>query len=131
MHEPNREDDKSIADSDRLFRRVSVNQLVWVDGRPRPSTGVFKTDKLSINIESLMAAQNRPPEDTLGLYPGQYLVAVVAGEVRKFPYPIVKDCDPPNDPAHGLILGKKTDGFAKAMVKTLTWIVAPSKPIST
>lgn len=132
MAEDARQDDRSILEHDRLLRRVSANQLCpEADGSQRPSSAVFKnTDKnteLSINIESLMTAQGGVPEDSLKSYPGQYLVSVTAGQVREQgpDYPIVKDNELPQDPAHGLVLGKKTGRFANAMVRCHRWVVPP------
>ena len=64
----------------------------------------IKHERMSINIESLMIQQARRPEDTLQGYPTHYLTSIIAAEVRKFALPIVNDTDPPNDPAHGLVL---------------------------
>lgn len=128
MAEETLQDDPSIPDTDRLFRRVPPNQLVRRDdGSHRPSSSVFKHDKMSVNIESLMAAQGRSPEDTLKGYPGQFLTSILAGDVRQFGHPIVKDTAPPNDPAHGLVLGKKRDSFANTMVRSQKWIVEPPR----
>lgn len=122
-------DDLSIPDTDRLFRRVSSNQLVQnEDGSQRPASAVFKTSELSINIESLMIEQRRPPEDCLRGYPNEYLTSIVASDVRSCGCPIVKDTLPPNDPAHGLVFVKKKDSFANKMAKSLsTWVVEPLK----
>ncbi len=120
------EDDQSILDGDRLLRRVRRNQLIWEDGVPRPSSVVFKTFRLSVNIASLMVAQGRALDSTLKEHPEEFLTAILAGDVRKFGHPVVKDVEPPNDPAHGLVLGKKRDGFANAMVRSQQWIVAPA-----
>ncbi len=119
------EDDKSILDEDRLLRRVRANQLVGVGASARPSSAVFKAEELSVNIESLMVQQGRPLADALEKYPEESLASVRADEVRKFPHPIVRDTAPPNDPAHGLVLGKKKDSFANAMVRCHQWIVPP------
>jgi hypothetical protein len=119
-------DDLSILNEDRLFRRVRMNQLrTEPDGSRRPTSAVFKNQELSINIESLMIEQGRAPEDTLANFPDDYLSSITAGSVREHKYPIVKDTDPPNDPAHGLILGKKTNAFANAMVRVHQWVKAP------
>lgn len=119
-------DDPSILDEDRLFRRVQQNQLVEMpDGKARPSSAVFKQTEMSVNIESLMRQQGRPPEETLTQYPDQYLTAIVAAEVRAKGYPIVKDTEPPNDPAHGLVPGEKKKSFANHMARTCVWIVPP------
>jgi hypothetical protein len=128
MADDPRQDDPTIADNDRLFRRVRANQLIAEpDGSHRPSSAVFKVLELSVNIESLMNEQGRPPEDTLTNYPGEYLTAVTAGQVRAYKHPIIKDTEPPNDPAHGLVLGKKKDSFANAMTRQHQWIVPPPK----
>ena len=122
------EDDLSIPDTDRLFRRVPPNQLEPLeDGTFRPTSAVFKHPELSVNIECLMVEQNRQPEDTLTDYPGHYLTSIIAGDVRAKGHPIVKDTEPPNDPAHGLVLGKKTGSFAKAMLSSHRWIVPPPR----
>jgi hypothetical protein len=121
-------DDLSIPDADRLFRRVPANQLFTAaDGSSRPTSAVFKNTELSVNIESLMNEQGRPPEDTLANYPRDYLTSILAGAVREYNYPIIKDTQPPNDPAHGLVLGKKTNAFANAMVRAHRWIVEPPR----
>lgn len=120
------QDDGSIPDTDRLFRRVPPNQLVTLDdGSYRPSSSVFKHDKMSVNIECLMVEQGRPPEDSLVGYPGNFLVSVTAQDVRRLGHPIIKDTDPPNDPAHGLVLGKKKGGFFNSMARSCLWVVAP------
>ena len=126
MTEKTRQDDPSIPNTDRLFRRVPANQLVTEDdGTVRPSSAVFKHPEMSVNIESLMAQQGRPPEDTLTNYPGDFLTSILASDVRAFGHPIVKDNEPPHDPAHGLVLGKKKDSFANKMRRVHRWIVAP------
>jgi hypothetical protein len=126
MPGPMEEDDPSIPDTDRLFRRVPPNQLEPLeDGTFRPTSAVFKHAELSVNIECLMVEQGRPPEDTLTGYPGHYLTSIIAGDVRAKGHPIVKDTEPPNDPAHGLVLGKKKNSFANAMLASHCWIVSP------
>jgi len=60
------------------------------------------------------------------MHPGEYLTSVTAGLVRDHGYPVVKDNAPPNDPAHGLVLGKKTGSFANAIVRAHQWIVPPA-----
>lgn len=122
-------DDASILDTDRLFRRVTSNQLSQnEDGTQRPSSAVFRTAELSVNIESLMIEQGRSPEDSLKSCPNEYLTSINVSDVRSYGYPIVKDTLPPNDPAHGLVLGNKSSSFAKKMAKELSsWVVEPPK----
>ena len=129
-----REDDTFIPNDDRLFRRIPPNQLfAESDGSRRPSSANFKDAEMSVNIESLMVEQGRPPEDTLTGYPGCFLTSVTAGQVRKHGQIVVKDNEPPvddeppKDPAHGLILGKKNGSFTRDMLASHVWIVAPPK----
>ena len=126
MADQTRPDDPTIPHTDRLFRRVRPNQVVHEpDGTLRPSSAVFKDAELSVNIESLMIAQLRPPEDTLTKYPGECLLSILVSQVRERGYAVVKDTDSPNDPAHGLVPGKKRDSFANAMRRQYRWIVPP------
>lgn len=134
MPEDVRQDDPTVLNDDRLLRRVQAhpNQLVTeTDGSKRPSSAVFKDRELSINIESVMVAQGRSPEDTLAGFSGWYLTSITAGEVRSYDrvkgesHPIVRDADPPNDPAHGLVIGRKSNAFANAIRRSHKWIVAP------
>jgi hypothetical protein len=128
MSDQTRPDDATIVNSDRLFRRVKANQIVRLpDGSFRPASSVFKDAEMSVNIESLMIEQGRPPEHALTGYEGLSLASITAGAVRERgpQFPIVKDAGPGHDPAHGLVLGKKPDSFANAMVRAHQWIVAP------
>jgi hypothetical protein len=129
MTEDSRPDDVSILNTDRLLRRITRNQLRFENGVWRPTSAAFKALEMSVNIESLMIAQGREPEDTLVGYPNEYLTALVAGRVRSHAgLRIVKDLGPGHDPAHGLVLGKKRDSFANAMVREHQWIVEPPAP---
>jgi hypothetical protein len=122
-------DDPTIMDSDRLLRRVRPNQIVPLpDGSFRPASSVFKDTELSVNVESLMLQQGRSPQDSLKGYQGFWLTAIPAGAVRaRGPqFPIVKDLGSEHDPAHALVLGKKPDSFANAMVRAHTWLVVAS-----
>jgi hypothetical protein len=66
-------------------------------------------------------------KDALVGFPNESLTSITAGDVRTYDYPIIKDTGPPSDPAHGLVLGKKTSKFANAMVRAHRWIVEPRK----
>jgi hypothetical protein len=135
MAEDPRQDDQTVLNDDRLLRRVqaSPSQLVTEpDGSKRPSSAVFKDRELSVNIKSVMVAQGKTAEEALAGFSGWYLTSIAAGSIRRYDserqesHPIVRDSDPPNDPAHGLVLGKKTSAFANAMVRSHQWIVAPT-----
>jgi hypothetical protein len=135
MAEDTRRDDQTVLNDDRLLRRVQAlpSQLVTEsDGSQRPSSAVFRVTELSVNIESVMVAAGRTPEESLAGFSGWYLTSITAGDVRQYDiektesHPIVRDADPPNDPAHGLVLGKKTGAFANAMRRAHKWVVPPA-----
>jgi hypothetical protein len=105
----------------RAAKMVRANQLVPLpDGSFRPASSVFKDAELSVNIESLMIEQGRPPEEALTGYGGPSLSPpsqrARCGQ-HGSQFPIVKDTGPGHDRAHGLVLGKKPDSFANAMVR--------------
>lgn len=135
MAEDTRQDDQTVLNDDRLLRRVQAlpSQLVTEsDGSKRPSSAVFRDRELSVNIESVMIAQGRTAADALEGFSGWYLTSITAGSIRRYDserresHPIVRDSDPPNDPAHGLVLGKKTSAFANAIRRSHQWVVAPT-----
>lgn len=127
-------DDLTIVNTDRLLRRVQLSPIqlvIGADGSKRPSSAVFKDPELSVNIESVMIAERRAPESMIAGMSGFSLTAIVAGVIRRHDaatgqsHPIVRDPDPPDNPAHGLVLGKKTSAFANAMVRSDEWIIPP------
>jgi hypothetical protein len=128
-----RQDDPTIRDDDRLFRAVTPQFIVReADGTLRPSSAAFTAEELSVNIASVMAAQGRPPAETLNNFPGWSLTSITPGAIRRYDaekgesHPVVRDADPPHDPAHGLVLGRKSRGFANTMTRAHRWIVPPS-----
>ena len=114
-------------DEERLLRWVTPNQLIPEDGGLRVSSAAFKNPELSVIVESLMILQGRNPESLLDARPGFALTSIKAKEVRAFNLPIVLDCEPPEDPAHALVLGKKSNSFANAMKRCHVWIVPPKE----
>lgn len=65
------EDDPNIADDERLFRRIPRTWVDWDEhGNAAISSAAFKDEELSINIESIMTRDGRPPADAIRAYPG-------------------------------------------------------------
>ena len=64
-------------------------------------------------------------------YPGETAVAITAGLARELGQIVCKDTEPPNDPAHGLVIGKKTGSIANRFAREAKWIIpAESLPTS-
>ena len=114
-------DDQSIANSDRLLRRVHPNQLVIDNNadplRWMPSSAAFvdATDGISVFLRSELDQIPRPESDVLLGYDMHSLVAVRAAMVRDRdridpPLGVARDPNPPDAPhacapAHALIIG--------------------------
>ncbi len=64
------EDDQSIPGDERLFRRIPRAWVDWDErGNASISSAAFKDEELSVNLESVMARDGRPPEDAIRNYP--------------------------------------------------------------
>lgn len=87
------QDDASICDQDRLFRRVHILQLVKDDdtGLARVASGVFKDKELSINIESVLTDAGISSEVCLAKYKTHKLVSITAGDARQFTQAVCHD----------------------------------------
>lgn len=125
-----RQDDASMSDDTRLFRRVHPKQIVPDEdtGLARVSTGAFKDAELSFQIESILRQHNLDPAYCLKSNPQHSLVSILAGQCRQLAQ-IVCQHPLPLDPAHGLVLGKKTnhkilDGLREAA----QWVIPPTAP---
>jgi hypothetical protein len=130
MSEQVYEDDPSIKNEDRLFRRVHLAQLVNDDdtGLVRISSGVFKHKELSVNIESSLLNGGSSIETCLCGHQAHKLVFITAGNARRFEQAVSRD-PLPNDPSHGLVVGSKNkrsihDGLRAAA----EWVIPPSAP---
>lgn len=114
---PERVDDGSIPDDERLCRRLLPDWVVWDDpAAPRCSSAAFidrRTGEVSVFRASMTtheAILRDHPEDSLG--------EVEARVPRGFGYKVVPDPDP-GDPgaAHSVICPKATKSHAKMMAR--------------
>lgn len=104
------QDDVSIGDDERLFRRVHIAQLVRDDdtGLARVSSGVFKDKELSINIESVLVMAGGSPAACLQNQRTHKLLFITAGNAREFKQAVCRD-PLPDDPSHGIVYGSKNN----------------------
>jgi hypothetical protein len=124
------QDNASIRDEDRLFRRVHITQLVRDDdtGLTRVSSGVFKDRELSINVESVLQDAGLSAEACLQNHSAHKLVSIAAGGARTLGQAICHD-PLPADLSHGLVYGAKNsrsihDGLRSAA----SWVIPPDPP---
>ena len=105
--------DSAVSDSDTLYRRIKPHFLVPGEGgRLRVASAAFKNYEMSVLIESLLSQQGRAIAQEMQNYPGEAAVAITAGLARELGQIVCGDTEPPNDPAPGLVIGKKTGSIA-------------------
>ena len=139
MPDINYQDDASIPDDSLLLRRILSNpniHIVWDDNLRcwRPSSAAFDNDRngntMSVVLSVELVRLNRPLESSLkGHEDGFSLAAVTAGFSRNLNQvqKIVRD-PTPDEPAHGLLVGKKTQSVRRKLAKNSQWIVEPDLP---
>jgi len=86
------EDNPSIADDERLFRRIPRTWINWDDqGNASISSAAFKDEELSINIESIMVRDGRLPADAICEYSGYGLAEITAAHDRSLNQVVASD----------------------------------------
>jgi hypothetical protein len=130
MTPPDYQDDTSIRDDERLFRRVHLTQLVKDEdtGLTRVSSSVFRDKELSVNIESALVTAGIPVEASLQNYNTHKLLFITAGAARRFDQAICRNPLPEN-PAHGLVYGSKSSKHIQNGLRTAAqWAIPATAP---
>ena len=79
---------------------------------------------MSIVLADLVAESGRGPEDVLLTHDGFALAAFAAGVARANAQGVAKD-PLPDQPAHGIVFGRKTGAVRRALAKASQWVIAP------
>jgi hypothetical protein len=121
--------DPSIGDDLRLFRRVTEAWIVRDENRgcQRLSSAAFDNYEMSVVLEDALAVDGRHPTDVLQGFPSTFLASITAGSAREQCQGVVRS-PTQEEPAHGEVVGKKTKGRRRALVRAATWIVPPPTP---
>lgn len=123
-------DDPNIQAAERLFRRIPSAWVDWDErGNALISSAAFKHEELSINLESLMRRDGRPPEDAIRNYPRYGLAAITAAHARSLNQAVAPD-PLPDEPAHGVVYGKKRGSVGGKLRDGAQWIVRPVKGLN-
>lgn len=123
-------DDKTIADSDPIWRRIPPWHFVFDEnkGMMRPSSAAFEDhpngSAMSVVLGKLVSEAGRTPETVVEGHDGYGLVSFQAGAARKNGQRIAKKWLK-EEPAHAEVFGAKTKGVRKALAKASKWIIAP------
>ena len=91
------------------------------------SSAAFKDEELSVNLESVMVRDRRPPEDAIRGYPGYGLATITAAHARSLNQGVASDPQP-DEPAHGVVYGqKKRGGVGGKLRDGAGWVVTPPR----
>lgn len=130
-----RHDDPTIPDEERLFRRVHLCQIVKDEntGFARVSSGAFrdKDKEISINIESVLKANDGTPETCLRNHPACKLIYLTAGQARELEQAVCRDPKPPADLSHGLVCGKQNTRVLHELRDAAEWVIPREAPLYT
>lgn len=127
-------DDASIQDETRLFRRIIVEPNLWIVwdanlGRWRPTSAAFDDHRngspMSVVVEDTLLASGRTTRDALGEHSNMALAAITAGVARVHGLGVARE-PTKEEPAHGVVFGRKTKKVRSALAKAAAWAVPPA-----
>lgn len=120
-------DDPSISDDAELWRRIPPWHFYFDEklGRSRPSKAAFEDDGDGSPMSVVLASEAGPPESALAEHPGYALSAITAGLARACGQLIVRD-PTPEEPAHAVVVGRKTDSIKRRFAREARWVVPPA-----
>jgi len=123
-------DDPTIENGDILFRGLQADWIVpGDDGRMRIASAAFKNEELSVLIRSVLMAAGRNENDAFDACPGVSLCSFTVGLARSLSQTVARDGDPPNDPAHGLVVGRKNKTVANRLAREAVWVIPADPPL--
>ena len=123
-------DDTTIANDAWLWRRIPPLHFYFDEnlGRARPSKAAFEDDDdghpMSVVLADLVTAAGRGPADVLQSHDGFAIARITAGLARDKKQGMQRD-PRPEEPAHALVFGNKTDSVRRAFAKSCEWVVPP------
>lgn len=119
-------DDPDIDGAVLLYRRVHPNFVRFdeVRGCQRLSTGAFQDAELSIAFGDTLNDLGADPASAFAANPGHPIVCFTVSAARAASLGVCRD-PKDNEPAHGLVLGKKTGPKKRALAGASAWTVAP------
>ena len=131
MSEKPSTNEPSIAEDEVLLRRLQPDWIVPGNhGRMRIASAAFKHEEMSIVFRTLLQSQGRFVQDALSGHADNSLCSITAGLARDLAQGVIYDVNPPNDPAHGLVVGKKTKAVANRFAREAVWVIPSAPPPS-
>ena len=120
-------DDLEVAHEWGLLRRIPPRHFVWeADGSVRPSSAAFVDAPDGDPMSVVVAERCAGPEAVLEGHEGFALVRIPMSAVRAKGLEVVP-APTEAEPAHALVVGKKTRSVRKALARASEWIVPPPR----
>ncbi len=128
MPEKKHVDDATIPSESKLWRRIPKWQWTKDEnlGRVRPSSAAFEDEELSVFLKIVLDEKGLGVDHVLEGHQGFAVASIAAGIARECKQAVVRD-PMEGSPAHGLVVGKKTDGTRKKFYKNSEWVVSPDR----
>jgi hypothetical protein len=123
-------DDLTILDESELWRRIPPRHFVKDEnvGQMRPSKAAFDNhpngSPMSVVLADVVTESGRDPGAVLTGHERFALAAITARLARSCEQGIARE-PLPNEPAHAVVFGKKTDSIKKRLARGSRWIVPP------
>lgn len=116
-------DDGSIPQDAGLLRRIHPIQVVSDEnsGEYRPSSAAFRDIELSVDAEPILLTAGLDWHFTLKEYPSHSLVRFRSAVAREKDLAVVPSPQPGN-PAHTLVVGKKTQSKVDHIRRHCEWV---------
>lgn len=121
-------DDPTIADDDKLWRRVCPEWIVPDSNRggKRLSSQAFEDSRdgspMSVFLAAVVLCGGRDA-DVL-VFPGYGMVSITAGLARECDQRVCRDPSP-EEPAHALVAGKKKKSVKYRFLDAMEWVIDP------
>jgi hypothetical protein len=124
------DDDATIPDDSDLWRRIHPDWIVYDENLKawRLSSQAFNDDSeggpMSVVLAPEVLASGRTPIDILARFRGYGSAAVRAALARELNQGVKRDPEP-DEPAHAVVVGKKTSSVRKSFSRGARWEVSP------
>lgn len=123
------DDDKSIADTEAIWRRIHPTQYVWDENeqRDRPSSGAFEdsTDDGTPMSAARAKLAGHPDAYCAKVTGTWYVTSFPAALPRNYGQDVASEPRVAGEPEHLYIVGRKGKGVRNALAKQSRWVTAP------
>ena len=121
-------DDPTILDEDNLWRRIHPRWLKYDDnlGRVRPTSGAFQDPKDGSPMSVVLEKEHSNPNAYLRKFIDidYTLASITAGLARECCQSVAREPQP-DESAHSVVFGKKTERIRKRFAIEAEWVIPP------